>query len=61
MTLEFVENQTNRSLPGQKVTNLNERRESEHKGKQKENRGRKSQQEIKDGVELPDGGVFQII
>ena len=42
-----------------KFTNLNERRESEHKGKEKKNRGRKSQQEIKDGVELPDGGVFK--
>ena len=43
-----------------KFTHLNERRESEHKGKQKEHRGRKSQQEIEDGVELPDGGAFKL-
>ena len=45
-----------------KFTYLNERRESEHNGKQKENRGRKSQQEIKDGVELPeDGGALKFL
>ena len=42
-----------------RFANLNERRESEHNGKQKENRWSKSQQEIKDGVELPDGGALK--